>query len=324
VRIGRAAVIMPVDKAAKVYVAGHAGLVGRGLVASLKSAGYTNIVGRRRHELNLFDAAAVRDFFAAERPEYVIDCAARVGGIKANMTYPVEFLYENLQIQNNLIWNAKEVGVKKFVFLGSSCIYPRDSPQPMKEDYFMTGRPEPTNEAYAYAKIAGMKLCEYIHTEFQMNFISCMPTNVYGEHDNFDPESSHVIPSLLRRMHAAKVTGAPEVMIWGSGVSRREFLHVNDLAEAIVWLMENYDDKEFLNVGTGEDVSIRELAELIQRVVGYEGTLVFDTSKPDGMPKKLLDVSKLNAAGWKHRIALEDGLTRTYRWYVAQGQPAGN
>ncbi|HVQ45028.1 MAG TPA: GDP-L-fucose synthase [Candidatus Saccharimonadia bacterium] len=308
---------MPIDKTARLYIAGHGGLVGAAAKRRLEAAGYTNIIVRTRAKLDLMDSAAVGKFFADERLDYVIDCAAKVGGIKANMTYPTEFLYENLQIQNNLIWSAKEAGVKKFVFLGSSCIYPRESPQPMKEEYFMTGRPEPTNEAYAYAKIAGMKLCEFIYDEHHMNFISCMPTNVYGENDNFDPETSHVIPSLLRRMHEAKVSNAPEVVIWGTGVSRREFLHVDDLADAIMWLLESYDQKQFLNIGTGEDVSIKELAILVKELVGYEGELVFDATKPDGMPKKLLDVSKLHEAGWKHSIELKDGLKRTYEWYLS-------
>lgn len=305
------------DKNAKIFVAGHKGLVGSAVVRRLEKEGFTNLVLRTRDELDLTNQQAVRDFFEAEKPEYVVDSAAKVGGIKANMTYPTEFLYVNLQIQNNLIWSAKETGVKKFLFLGSSCIYPRDCPQPMNEDSFMTGRPEPTNEAYAYAKISGMKFCEYIYDQYKMDFISCMPTNIYGEHDNFDPETSHVIPSLLRRIHEAKVEGTPEVVIWGTGVSRREFLHVDDLADAVVWLLENYDDKQFLNVGTGEDISIKELAEMIQKLVGYEGKLVFDATKPDGMPKKLLDVKRLHDAGWHHKIDFETGLKATYEWYLA-------
>ena len=305
------------DKAAKIYVAGHRGMVGSAIVRKLQAEGYTNLVLKTRNELDLLDQETVSAFFKAEKPEYVIDSAARVGGIKANMTHPALFLYENLQIQNNLIWAAKEAGVKKFLFLGSSCIYPRESPQPMKEEYFFEGKPEPTNEGYAIAKIAGMKMCEYIYDEFGMTFISCMPTNIYGENDNFDPETSHVIPSLLRRIHEAKVNNTPEVVIWGTGVSRREFLHVDDLANASVWLLESYIDKQFLNIGTGEDISIKELAETIQKLVGYEGKLVFDATKPDGMPKKLLDVSKVHDAGWHHTISFEDGLRRTYDWYLA-------
>lgn len=305
------------EKTARIFIAGHKGLVGSAIVRRLEKEGYTNLILRSRNELDLMNQQAVRSFFETEKPEFVIDSAAKVGGIKANMTYPAEFLYENIQIQNNLIWSAKEIGVKKFLFLGSSCIYPRECPQPMKEEYFMQGRPEPTNEAYAYAKISGMKLCEYIYDEFGMNFISCMPTNIYGENDNFDPETSHVIPSLIHRLHTAKVTGAPSVVIWGTGVSRREFLHVDDLADSIVWLLENYNDKQFLNVGTGEDISIKELAIQIKELVGFEGELVFDSTKPDGMPKKLLDVSKLNEAGWTYKIKFSEGLNRTYEWYLA-------
>lgn len=303
-------------KDSKIYVAGHTGLVGSAIVRKLHEKGYTNLILKKKDELNLLDQVAVLNFFKTEKPECVIDSAAKVGGIKANMTYPAEFLYENLQIQNNLIWSAKETGVKKFLFLGSSCIYPRESPQPMREEYFSDGRPEPTNEAYAYAKIAGMKLCEYIYDEYAMNFISCMPTNIYGENDNFDPETSHVIPSLIRRIHEAKINNDPEVTIWGTGISRREFLHVDDLADAIVWLLANYDKKQFLNVGTGEDISVKELAEQIKELVGYQGSLVFDATKPDGMPKKLLDVSRIHEANWHHNIELKEGLRRTYDWYL--------
>lgn len=304
------------DNTAKIFVAGHRGLVGAAVVRELRRRGYTNLVLRTRHELDLMDRGAVHRFFEEEKPEYVIDAAAKVGGIKANMTYPAEFLYENLQIQNNLIWSAKECGVKKFLFLGSSCIYPRNCEQPMKEEYFMEGKPEPTNEGYAYAKIAGMKLCEYVYDEHGLDFTSCMPTNIYGENDNFNPETSHVIPSLLRRIHEAKVKNTPEVVIWGTGISRREFLHVDDLADAVVWLLENYDQKQFLNIGTGEDISIKELAEIIQKLIGYEGNLVFDATKPDGMPKKLLDVSRIHDAGWHHKIGFDEGLKRTYEWYL--------
>jgi GDP-L-fucose synthase len=305
------------DKSAKIYVAGHRGMVGSAIVRRLRRAGYDNLVLNTREKLDLFDTAAVRAFFESVRPGYVVDCAARVGGIRANMTYPAEFLHENLQIQSNLIWTAKELGVRKFLFLGSSCVYPRECPQPMKEEYLLDGKLEPTNEGYAIAKIAGIKLCEYIHAEFGSNFISAMPTNVYGENDDFNLETSHVIPALLRRMHEAKVAKAHEVVIWGTGVSRREFLHVDDLAAACVWLLENYDNKQFLNVGTGQDISIKGLAETIQHLVGYDGEIVFDATKPDGMPRKLLDVSKLHAVGWKHQIGLKDGLERTYKWYLA-------
>ena len=304
------------EKGSKIYVAGHRGLVGSAIVQKLKEDGFTNIVTRTRQELDLIDQSAVKNFFETERPDYVIDSAAKVGGIKANMTYPAEFMYENLQIQNNLIWSAKEFDVKRFLFLGSSCIYPREVEQPMREESFSTGAPEPTNEAYAYAKIAGMKLCEYINEQYGLDFTSCMPTNIYGENDNFDPETSHVIPSLIHRMHEAKILNTPEVVIWGTGVSRREFLHVDDLADAIVWLLTNYSDKQFLNIGTGEDISIKELAFKIKDLVGYGGELVFDSTKPDGMPKKLLDVSKLHQAGWHHNIEFDEGLKRTYEWYL--------
>jgi GDP-L-fucose synthase len=304
------------NKADKIYVAGHRGLVGAAITKRLKSEGFTNLLLRSHDELDLTDPKQVEQFFKAEQPDYVILAAARVGGIKANMTYPAEFLYENLQIQNNVMWSAMKYKAKKLLFLGSSCIYPRDCKQPMREDYFFEGKPEPTNEAYAIAKIAGMKLCEYIHTEHGLAFISCMPTNVYGEGDTFDFEKSHVIPALIRRMHEAKVSGAPEVTIWGSGNSRREFLHRDDLADAVFWLMQNYEAKDFLNVGTGTDISIKELAGLVKEVVGYQGRLVFDTTKPDGMPKKLLDVGKLHSLGWHHQIKFEDGLQRTYRWFL--------
>ncbi|MDX3754470.1 GDP-L-fucose synthase family protein [Streptomyces mirabilis] len=304
------------ERRAKIYVAGHTGMVGAAIVRRLRAEGCENLLLATRAELDLTDQRAVRDFVMTERPRYIVDSAARVGGIKANMSHPAEFLHENLQIQNNLIWSAKDAGVETFLFLGSSCIYPRACPQPMREEYLMEGKPEPTNEAYAYAKIAGMKLCEYIHTQYGMNFISCMPTNVYGEGDNFDPETSHVIPALLRRIHQAKGAGSPDVTIWGTGSSRREFLYVDDLADAAVWLLRSYKDRQFLNVGTGEDISIRDLAEHIRSLVGYEGRLLFDPAKPDGMPRKLLDVTRLHKAGWHHRIGFDEGLKRTYGWYL--------
>jgi GDP-L-fucose synthase len=306
------------NKSDKIFVAGHRGLVGAAIVRKLEAEGFINILTRTRHELDLGKKEAASNFFKAEKPAYVILAAARVGGIKANMTYPAEFLIENLQIQNNVIWAAHENGVTKLLFLGSSCIYPRDCPQPMNEDSFMQGTPEPTNEAYAIAKIAGMKLCEYIYDEYGSTFISCMPTNIYGEGDNLDPESSHVIPALMRRMHEAKIDSVKEVVIWGSGNSRREFLHCEDLADAVLWLMQDYDDKQFLNIGCGEDISIKELAEKMKKVVGYEGDLVFDTTKPDGMPKKLLDVERLHKLGWHHTTSFEDGLANTYKWFVTQ------
>jgi GDP-L-fucose synthase len=307
-----------VDRSAKIYVAGHTGLVGSALVRRLRADGFTNLLLRTRAQVDLRDQHAVRALVSNERPEFVVDCAARVGGIQANLSHPAKFLYDNLQIQNNLIWAAKDAGVATFLFLGSSCMYPLDSPQPIAEERLMTGRLEPTNEAYALAKIAGMKLCEYIHAEAdRRRFISCVPTNVYGPHDTFDPQTSHVIPSLIRRMHEAKIAGAPDVVVWGTGASRREFLYVDDLADAILWVLRHWDDTQFLNIGTGQDLSIRELAESVRTIVGYGGNLVFDATRPDGMPRKVLDVSRLHATGWRHRVDLRDGLVRTYRWYLA-------
>lgn len=307
---------MNMNKNSKIYIAGHEGLVGSAILRKFKKEGFLNLVLTTRPELDLLNQGAVDDFMAKEKPEYVILAAARVGGIKANMTYPADFLYENLQIQNNVIWAALKNDVKKLLFLGSSCIYPRAGAQPMKEEYFMDGKVEPTNEGYALAKIAGIKLCEKIFKQYGKCFISCMPTNIYGSGDNFDLESSHVIPALIRRLHEAKINGAGEAVIWGSGASRREFLHVDDLADAVFWLMQNYEQKEFLNIGTGEDVSIKELAFLLKEILGYGGQLVFDATKPDGMPKKLLDVSKINALGWKHKIDLKEGLAATYEWFL--------
>lgn len=304
------------EKTAKIYVAGHKGLVGSAVVAALSKAGYTNLLLRSHSELDLMDTQAVNEFFTNEKPEYVIDSAAKVGGIQANIDYPAEFLYENLQIQNNVMWAAKSIGVKKFLFIGSAVVYPNNSPQPMKEEYFMQGAPDPTKSGYAYAKIAGVKLAEYINDEFGLSFTSCLPTNIYGENDNFNPKTSHVIPALIRRMHEAKVNKTPEVAIWGNGTARREFLYVDDLAEAIVWIMEKYNDKQFLNIGTGEDISMRELAEKIKDLVGYQGKLTFDTSKPEGIPKRLFDVTRLQATGWHYSITLDEGLKRTYDWYL--------
>ncbi|MFH1048219.1 MAG: GDP-L-fucose synthase [Patescibacteria group bacterium] len=304
------------NKNSKIYVAGHIGMVGSAVVRKFKKEKFNNLILKNRNELDLFDQRSVKKFFDKEKPEYIIDCAAKVGGIKANVDFPADFLYENLQIQNNLIWQAHLSNVKKLLFLGSSCIYPRECPQPMDESYFMSGKVEPTNEGYAVAKIAGMKLCEKISEQYKQIFISCMPTNIYGESDNFDLNSSHVVPALIRRMHEAKLNNLPEVVIWGSGGSRRELLYVDDLADAILWLMLNYNEKQFLNIGTGEDVSIKELAFAIKKVVGYEGNLVFDKTKPDGMPKKLLDVSRMNKLGWKYRINLSDGLEKAYRFYL--------
>ena len=306
------------EKNAKIYVAGHTGMVGSAVVRRLNTAGFANLVLKGRGELDLFDQAAVRSFFATERPQYVIDCAARVGGIKANMEHQADFLYENLEIQNNIIWSSHLFGVKKLLFLGSSCIYPRQSPQPIREEYLLSGELEPTNEGYALAKIAGMKLCEHLFEQYGKTFVSCMPTNVYGENDNFDPDTSHVISALMGKMHAAKVEGLERVSVWGSGKARREFLYVDDLADAVLWIMEHYDGKQFLNVGTGEDISIFDLAHLIREVVGYAGALVFDSTRPDGMMLKRLDVGAIQALGWKHTVGLKEGLEKTYRSFLQE------
>jgi len=302
-------------KNSKIYIAGHTGMVGSAVTSLFKESGFDNLILRTRQELDLLNQGAVANFFAEQKPDYVIFAAARVGGIMANKNFPADFMYENLQIQNNVIWQAHLSGVKKFLFLGSSCIYPRLSPQPIKEEYFLDGRPEPTNEGYALAKIAGLKFCEKIYDQFNQTFISCMPTNLYGENDNFDDQTAHMLPALINRFHQAKINGDKQVVVWGTGTPRREFMHVRDLAEAILWLMNNYDQKQFLNVGTGQDESIKDLALLVKKIVGYDGEVVFDSSKPDGMPRKLLDVSKINALGWKANIGLEDGLRKTYDWY---------
>lgn len=303
-------------KDSKIYIAGHSGLVGSGIVRLLKSKGFNNLILKTHQELNLLDQAAVAEFYGKEKPEYVIDSAAKVGGIKANLENQAQFLFENLQIQNNLIWGAHLAGVKKFLFLGSSCIYPRECPQPMKEEYFLTGKFEPTNEGYAVAKTAGIKLCEYMYSQYGQVFISCMPSNVYGINDHFHPEYSHVHAGLMRRIDEAKDRGDGEVVVWGTGNARREFMCVDDLAEGVLWLMENYEGKDFLNIGTGTDVSIKELAEIICEVVDYKGKLVFDTTKPDGMPQKLMDVSKINNLGWKAKMGLKEGLVSVYEWYI--------
>jgi GDP-L-fucose synthase len=304
------------EEKAKIYVSGHRGMVGSAVFRELKDRGYTNLIVRTRRELDLLNQKDVRDFFKWEKPEFVVLCAARVGGIHANMKSPAEFLYQNLEMQNNVIWSAHEMGVKKLLFLGSSCIYPREAPQPMKEEYLLTGPVEPTNEGYAIAKIAGVKLCEKIAVQHGKQFFSCMPTNIYGENADFSPDNAHVIPALIRRMSEAKNSNKSEVEVWGTGNARREFLHVQDLANAIVWLMENYDGTEMFNIGTGEDISIREIANLVKDVVGYERKIVFDSSKPDGMPRRWLDVSKLHETGWHHSIEIEEGLKRTYAWYL--------
>ncbi len=301
-----------------IYVAGHRGMVGSALVRKLREEGFSRIVTRSRAETDLLDRAAVRAFFEAERPAYVIDAAAKVGGIVANNEQPVEFLLQNLTIQNNLIEAAADFGVTKFLFLGSSCIYPKFAPQPIPESALLTGALEPTNDAYALGKIAGVKLCQSYAREYGRNFLSGMPTNLYGPNDNFDLHTSHVLPALIRKVHEAKSRGGKSVPIWGTGAPRREFLHVDDLADACLFLMENYDSPEIVNIGCGEDVSIRELAETVCDVLGFDGSLEFDTSKPDGTPRKLLDMTKLFALGWKPRIPLHDGIRGAYEWFLAE------
>ena len=300
----------------KIFVAGHRGMVGSAVARCLRKKGYANVVVRTRQELDLLDRAAVRRFFESERPEIVVDAAARVGGIIANYEKPVEFLLENLTIQNNVIQAAADFGCAKLLFLGSSCIYPKMAPQPIREDALLTGPLEPTNDAYAIAKIAGIKLCQSYAREYGKNFLSGMPTNLYGPFDNFDLHTSHVLPALIRKAHDAKKSGAPEFVVWGSGTPRREFLHSDDLADACVFLLENYNSPDVVNIGFGDDVTIRELAETVCDVVGFEGQLAFDSSKPDGTPRKLMDSSKLFALGWKPRIALRDGIADAYRWFL--------
>ena len=304
------------NKDSKIYVAGHRGLVGSAIVRELKKKGCTNIIGKTHKELDLMDALAVENFFKEERPEYVFLAAAKVGGIYANSTYPADFIFENLQIQNNVIGNAYKYGVKKLMFLGSSCIYPKMCPQPIKEEYLLSGYLEETNEAYALAKISGLKMCQYFNKQYGTNFISVMPTNLYGPYDNFHPEHSHVMPALIRRFHEAKVNGAKEVVVWGSGTPLREFLYSEDMADACIYLMENYEGNDFFNIGTGKEITIKGLAELIKEVVGYEGEIVWDSSKPDGTPRKLLDVSRLESQGWKYKMELKDGIKEAYKWYL--------
>jgi GDP-L-fucose synthase len=309
------------DKSEKIFVAGHRGMVGGALVRRLESEGFSNLLVCDRSKLDLRDESAVAKFFADEKPAVVILAAAKVGGIKANNDYPVEFLLENLWIQNNIICSAYENNARKLLFLGSSCIYPKLAPQPIPETALLTGPLEPTNEAYAIAKIAGIKLCQAYAREHGANFISVMPTNLYGPNDNFDLETSHVLAALLRKAHEAKTRKDRKLTVWGSGKPRREFLHVDDLASACALLLEQYDSPEIINVGCGEDISIRELAELICDVVGFDGELTWDANKPDGTPRKLLDVTKLRAFGWKPAIPLRDGIARTYEWFLANYVP---
>ena len=300
------------EKDAKIYVAGHRGMVGSALVRRLQKAGFTNFVTRTSGELDLRDQAAVAAFFAQEKPEYVVLAAAKVGGIQANNTYRAEFLYDNLMIESNVIHHSYLNGVKKLLFLGSSCIYPKMAPQPLREEALLTGELESTNEPYAVAKIAGIKLCDAYRSQYGCNYISAMPTNLYGPHDNYDLKNSHVLPALLRKFHEARVAGTPEVEVWGTGTPRREFLHVDDLADACYWLLENYNEPGLVNIGTGTDLSIRELAELVQRTVGYEGAIRFNPAYPDGTPRKLMDVSKLAGHGWVASIGLQEGVKAVY------------
>jgi len=306
------------EKNSRIYIAGHRGLVGSAIVRRLEADGYTGLITRTRTELDLLDKEAVRAFFAKERPEYVFLAAAKVGGIMANNTYPADFIYENLTIQSNIVHAAYEHGSKKLLFLGSSCIYPKMAPQPIKEEHLLSGPLEPTNAPYAVAKIAGIMMCQSFNRQYGTDFISVMPTNLYGPNDNFDLESSHVLPALIRKIDDAKERGDAKVMLWGSGSPMREFLHVDDLADAVVFLMQHYSGSEIVNIGTGEDVTIKELAETIQKIVGFRGVIEWDTTKPDGTPRKLLDVSKLHGLGWRHAIELEKGLSATYGWYKEQ------
>lgn len=301
--------MQPTDK---IYVAGHRGMVGSAIVRRLQQEGFNNIISRSSSELDLRQQTAVDAFFAQEKPDYVFLAAAKVGGIVANNTYRAEFLYDNLMIQNNVIQAAHVHGAQKLMFLGSSCIYPKLAPQPLKEEYLLTGLLEPTNEPYAIAKIAGIKMADAYRAQYGCNFISVMPTNLYGPNDNYDLQNSHVLPALVRKFHTAKMTSAPEVVIWGTGTPLREFLHADDMADACVFLMQHFDEPGFVNIGVGHDISIADLAKLVQRIVGYEGKLVFDTTKPDGTPRKLMDVSKLHNKGWKARIGLEEGIRAVY------------
>jgi len=307
------------EQQAKIYVAGSNGLVGSAIVRALRQRGFTNLLLPSSRDLDLRSQAAVEAFFATEKPDYVFLAAAKVGGIQANNTYRAEFLYDNLMIEANVIHSAYLHGVRKLLFLGSSCIYPKLCPQPMAESSLLTGPLEPTNEPYAIAKIAGLKLCENYQRQYGVNFISAMPTNLYGINDNFDLANSHVLPALMRKFHAAKVANAPSAEVWGSGTPLREFLYVDDLADALLFLMEHYNGLEFVNVGTGEEVSIRELAETIKAVVGFTGEITFDATKPDGTPRKLQDVSRLKSLGWEAKTSLKEGIEHTYAWFLAHG-----
>ncbi|WP_218599666.1 GDP-L-fucose synthase [Polaribacter sp. NJDZ03] len=303
-------------KDTKIYIAGHRGMVGSAVWRTLEKKGYTNLIGKTSKELDLKNQEAVLNFYEKEKPEVVIDAAAKVGGILANNDFPYQFLMENMQIQNNLIDTALKAGIEKFIFLGSSCIYPKLAPQPLKEEYLLTDSLEPTNEWYAIAKITGVKACQAIRKQFQKDYVSLMPTNLYGTHDNFDLKSSHVLPAMIRKFHEAKMNNNSDVTLWGSGTPMREFLFVDDMAEAVVYALENELPEYLYNIGTGEDLTIKELAETIQQVVGHEGKLVWDSSKPDGTPRKLMDISKMHNLGWKHQIDLKQGIEKTYKWFI--------
>lgn len=302
----------------KIYVAGHTGMVGSAIVRNLKNKGFVTILTKTRAELDLLSQVSVLSFFEQERPDYVFLAAAKVGGIIGNKNKPADFIYQNLVIQNNIIHAAHLTGTTKLLFLGSSCIYPKFASQPIHEDALLSSTLEPTNEYYAIAKIAGIKMCEGYRKQYGSNFISAMPTNLFGQGDNYHPENSHVVPAMIKKFHEAKESNSPTVTIWGTGAPMREFLHVDDMADASVFLMQNYNEEKHINVGTGEDVTIRELAETIQKIVGYEGGLIFDTSKPDGTPRKLLDVTKIRNLGWKHSINLEEGLSKTYKHFLEE------
>jgi GDP-L-fucose synthase len=300
----------------KVYVAGHTGMVGSAIVRALKKQGFTNIITKTHKELDLTNQALVKAFFSKEKPDYVFIAAAKVGGIQENREHPADLLYINMMINANIIQSAYEFGVKKLLVLGSSCIYPRNARQPMCEDEFLSGKPEPTNEGYAIGKIVALELCKLYKKQYNAPFISCMPTNIYGENDNFDLHASHVIPAMIRKFYEAKINNQKEVVLWGTGSPLREFLYVDDLAEACLFLMDKYEDEEHINIGTGEEVSIRELANIIKDIVGYNGNIIYDTTKPDGNPRKLLDSKKIHELGWKHKISLKEGIEKSYNWFI--------
>ncbi len=302
-------------KTDKIYVAGHRGLVGSAIVRGLEAKGYTNVIGKTHKELDLMDQAQVREFFETEKPDVVVLAAAKVGGINANNTAPADFAYENLQIQCNVIESCHRFKVKKLLFLGSTCIYPKMAPQPIVEDSLLTGPLEETNEAYAIAKIAGLEMCKFFMRQYGDNFISCMPTNLYGPYDNYDLQGSHVMPAMIRKFHEAKVNRVPTVELWGTGTPLREFLYVDDMADACIYLLENYDGEQHVNIGTGKEVTIKQLAETVQKAVGYEGEIVWNTDMPDGTPRKLTDVSKLHGLGWTHKVDLEEGVELAYKWF---------